>query len=263
MRVKIDASMTYHFAQPADVILALEAMPSDDQIVVSDSLIVTPPSGLKAAEGDEHLGRRQWISASGDVTVTYEALVDVVRPRAAIAGLKAVPRRKLPSDVIPYLLPSRYCESDRLAPFAESEFDGAKGGDKVLMMADWIYAHFEYDPGASNEATTATDSFVLRRGVCRDYAHTLISFARAVGIPARMVSAYAPAIEPPDFHAVAEVWLENAWHLIDPTRLAAEDQLVRIAIGRDATDVSFMTIFGAAALRDQRVTVSLVSPQQA
>ena len=61
----------------------------------------------------------------------------------------------------------------------------------------------------------------------------------------------------------AEVWLENAWHLIDPTRLAAEDQLVRIAIGRDATDVSFMTIFGAAELRDQRVTVSLVAPQQA
>ena len=263
MRVKIDASLAYHFPQPADVMLALEAIPSDDQFIVSESLRVTPPCGLNRAEGDEHKGRRQWISASGDVTVIYAAVVDVSRGHVNIAGLEVPPRRNLPSDVIPYLLPSRYCESDRLAPFAESEFAGATGGNQVLMMSNWIYQNFQYVPGASNEATTATDSFIMRRGVCRDYAHTLISLARAVGIPARMVSAYAPAINPPDFHAVVEVWLDNAWHLIDPTRLSSEDNLVRIAVGRDATDISFMTIFGAADLRDQTVAVSLVAPEPA
>lgn len=263
MRVKIEASLTYHFSQPADVILALEAIPSADQFIVSEQLRVSPPSGLKLAEGDAQMGRRQWMAASGDVTVTYDALVDVTRGHVNIAGLKVPPRRKLPADVIQYLMPSRYCESDRLAPFAESEFGEASGGDQVLLMADWIFEKFEYVPGASNEATTATDSFVLRRGVCRDYAHTLISFARAVGVPARMVSAYAPGIQPPDFHAVVEVWLDHAWHLIDPTRLAAEDNLVRMAVGRDATDISFMTIFGAAELRDQRVAVSTVTPEAA
>jgi transglutaminase-like putative cysteine protease len=260
MRVKIEASLTYHFPQPADVILAVEAIPSADQYIVSEQLSVSPPSGLKLAEGDGQMGRRQWISAADDVTISYDALVDVSRGHVNIAGLKVPTRRKLPADVIQYLLPSRYCESDRLASFAESEFAEASGGNQVLMMADWIFEKFEYDPGASTEATTATDSFVLRRGVCRDYAHMLISFARAVGIPARMVSAYAPAIEPPDFHAVVEVWLAGAWHLIDPTRLASVDNLVRIAVGRDATDISFMTIFGTAELRDQRVTVSVVAP---
>ncbi|PKP79807.1 MAG: transglutaminase [Alphaproteobacteria bacterium HGW-Alphaproteobacteria-18] len=258
MRVKIEASLAYHFSQPADVLLSLEAIRSDDQKIISDHLTAVPNSRLKLAEGPEGMGRRQWLEAEGDVTIRYDGLVEVTRGPVNIAGLLVPPRRDLPHDVISYLLPSRYCESEKLSSFAEEAFAGTAGGDMVLAMSDWIYGNFEYAPGSSNETTTATDTFLMRRGVCRDFAHTLISFCRAMGVPARMVSAYAPAIEPPDFHAVVEVWLDNAWHLIDPTRLSSEDNLVRIAVGRDATDISFMTIFGAAELRDQRVTVSLV-----
>ncbi len=260
MRVKIDASLSYHFAQPADVVLALEAIRAPDQMIIADRLSLSPSCPLTLADGPELMGRRQWTTAGGDVTIRYEALVDVTRGHVNISGLYVPLRRDLPHDVITYLMPSRYCESDRLAPFAESQFSGAQGGDQVLMMADWIYRNFQYAPGASDASTTATDSFLMRRGVCRDFAHTLISFCRAVGIPARMVSAYAPAIYPPDFHAVVEVWLENAWHLIDPTRLSAEDSLVRIAVGRDATDISFMTIFGTAQLQAQNVNVSIAAP---
>jgi transglutaminase-like putative cysteine protease len=263
MRVKIDASLSYHFAQQADVVLALEAIRAPDQLIVSDQLVLTPMSALTLADGPELMGRRQWTTADGDVNIRYQALVDVTRGHVSIAGLYVPPRRDLPHEVISYLMPSRYCESDRLAPFAESQFSsGAQGGDQVLEMADWIYRNFEYAPGVSDATTTATDSFLMRRGVCRDFAHTLISFCRAVGIPARMVSAYAPGITPPDFHAVVEVWLENGWHLIDPTRLAAEDSLVRIAVGRDATDISFMTIFGAATLVGQSVDVSIAAPSR-
>ena len=261
MRVKIQASLNYHFYQPADVLLSLEAIRSQDQFIVSDQLTVTPPSALMRADGPELLGRRQWMHAQGDILLNYDALVDVTRGPVNIAGLPETPRRELSYDVIRYLMPSRYCESDRLAPFAESRFSGAQGGDMVLNMAQWINENISYTPGASNETTTAADTFMLRRGVCRDYAHMLISFARAMGIPARMVSAYAPALNPPDFHAVVEVWLANAWHLIDPTRMASESNLVRIAAGRDATDISFMTIFGMAELRDQWVAVSVVEPE--
>jgi len=263
MRVKIEASLAYSFAQPADVLLSLEAIRSEDQRIVSDHLTVTPPSDLKIAAGPEHTGRRQWITGEGDVDIHYSALVDVCRAPVDFSGLRVPPRRDLPYDVIRYLLPSRYCESDKLGPFAESRFWGMEGGDLVLNMADWVYKNLAYTPGASNETTTATDTFLLRRGVCRDFSHTLISFCRAMGVPARMVSVYAPDIDPPDFHAVVDVWLDNDWHLIDPTRLSSEDNLVRIAIGRDATDISFMTIFGAATLRDQSVTVSVVTPETA
>ncbi len=261
MRVKIDASLSYHFAQPADVVLALEAIRANDQLIVSDQLTLSPAGPMTLADGPELMGRRQWTMASGEVNIRYKALVDITRGHVNIAGLFVPPRRDLPHEVITYLMPSRYCESDRLAPFAESQFSsGAQGGSQVLEMADWIYRNFQYASGTSDQTTTATDTFLMRRGVCRDFAHTLIAFCRAVGIPARMVSAYAPGINPPDFHAVVEVWLDNAWHLIDPTRLAAEDSLVRIAVGRDATDISFMTIFGAAMLLDQRVAVSVVAP---
>ena len=95
--------------------------------------------------------------------------------------------------------------------------------------------------------TTAADAFVSRQGVCRDYAHLMASFARAAGMPARLVSAYAWRLEPPDFHAVVEVWLDGAWHLLDATGLAPIEGLARICVGRDATDIAFMTIFGEAA----------------
>lgn len=258
MRVKIDALLAYHFAQRADVLLSLEAIRAGDQLVVSDLLSAHPGSGLTLAEGPETLGRRQWLEAEGEVTITYSALVDVSRGPVNIAGLLVPPRRELAYDAIRYLMPSRYCDAEKLTSFAEEAFSGLEGGDLVLAMSDWIFSNFEYAPGSSNETTTATDTFLMRRGVCRDFAHTLISFCRAMGVPARMVSAYAPAMDPPDFHAVVEVWLDNAWHLIDPTRLSREAELVRIAVGRDATDISFMTIFGAAELRDQRVAVSVV-----
>ena len=105
----------------------------------------------------------------------------------------------------------------------------------------------DYVPGSSDTETTAADAFVSRQGVCRDYAHLLASFARAAGIPARLVSAYAWRLEPPDFHAVVEVWLDGGWHLVDPTGLAPIEGMARIAVGRDATDIAFMTIFGEAA----------------
>ena len=87
----------------------------------------------------------------------------------------------------------------------------------------------------------------------------LIAFARAADVPARMVSAYGLGIDPPDFHAVVEVYLDGRWHLIDPPRLAPEENLVRIAVGRDATDISFMTIFGTANMISQSVRVAETS----
>ena len=87
-------------------------------------------------------------------------------------------------------------------------------------MRDWIRAEMDYVPGSSDATTTAADAFVARQGVCRDFAHLMASFARAAGVPARLTSAYAWRLDPPDFHAVVEVWLDGAWHLLDATGLA-------------------------------------------
>ena len=263
MQIQIDALLEYFLPQPSDVLLAVEALPMADQTILSDNLEVTGPNNLRVVEGLDQMGRRRWMEANGHVSISYRAVVEVTRAPVNLAGKFVPPRRELPAEVIPFLFPSRYCESDRLERYAMRRFSGAVGGDQVLMMADWIYNNFDYVPGASNEQTTATDSFLSRQGVCRDYAHVLISFCRAVGIPARMVSAYAPGLQPPDFHAVVEVWLDGAWHLVDPARMSLPENLVRIAFGRDATDISFMTIFGMAELNNQWVSVAELPPSGA
>jgi transglutaminase-like putative cysteine protease len=117
-------------------------------------------------------------------------------------------------------MPSRYCQSDLFHSFIGGEFPGLEGGELVVAMRDWIHGHFRYVPGVSSSDTTAVDSFVRREGICRDFAHVLITMVRASGIPARFASVYALGIDPPDFHAVAEVFLGGEWHLVDATGIA-------------------------------------------
>ncbi|MDB5685919.1 MAG: Transglutaminase, partial [Rhizorhabdus sp.] len=213
--------------------------------------------------GEDRIGRRTWMHAQSDFYARYEAIVDVGRHATPIDALPITPRGQLPAEVIPYLWPSRYCESDRFEAFVQREFPGEEGGAKIQEMAHWIHDHVDYQLGSSDATTSSVDVFVKRQGVCRDFAHLLASFARAAGVPARLVSAYAWQLDPPDFHAVVEVWLGGEWYLVDATQLAPLDGLVRIAVGRDATDIAFMTVFGGAELRDQRVSVTRLDDAEA
>lgn len=253
MRCRIEVLMTYDLPGAADILLAVQAIPMADQVLFSDNLLVTGANPMRAVIDPLDGGTRTWFQGGGRLTVDYVAEVDVDRAPIILAGKNAGRRTELPADAIPYLFPSRYCESDRLTQFVSDTFGTEAGGTQVESMADWLCDHLTYTPGASNADTTAVDTFLSRRGVCRDYAHLMIAFARAAGIPARAVSVYAPGLDPQDFHAVVEVFLDGAWHLTDPARMAPEEDFVRIATGRDATDISFMTIFGSAMLVSQRV----------
>lgn len=258
MRIRIDARLDYHFPEPADVLLALEVAQMPDQLLAEDRLTVGTATPLTPVGGHQSIGRRIWTRGDGPFTVRYEATVDVMREGANLAALRAVPLRDLPGRTIHYLWPSRYCQPDRMKDFANAEFGRLEGGARVLAMAQWTRENLRYVRGCSDEKTTASDTFEQKQGICRDFAHVMISFARALDIPARMVSAYALDLEPPDFHAVVEVYLNGGWYLVDPTGLAPIEGLARIAVGRDATDISFMTIFGTATLNSQSVAVERV-----
>jgi transglutaminase-like putative cysteine protease len=164
----------------------------------------------------------------------------------------------LPGELTAYLLPSRYCQSDRLEGFVLREFAGLTGGPLASALSAWVTDSLDYRMGTSSGETTALDTFASRAGVCRDYAHLLVALARAGGIPARCVSAYAPGVDPPDFHAVAELWLDGGWRLVDATGMASCGDVARVCIGRDATDIAFMTVFGQAQLYEQVVRVTAV-----
>nr|WP_047168315.1 transglutaminase family protein [Sphingomonas sp. Y57] len=258
MHLRIDADLRYSMSEPVDVLLAIEAAELPDQRLIDDRLEVDGIGTLRAVAGEDGVGRRRWMRAAGDFHAHYEAVVKVDRRPVTIDELPITPRRELPPEVIPYLWPSRYCEADRFEAFVAREFPGDNHGRKILAMARWIREHLDYRPGSTDVRTTAVDVFVSRQGVCRDFAHLLASLARAAGVPARLASAYAWRLDPPDFHAVVEVWLAGDWYLVDPTELAPLDGLVRIAIGRDATDIAFMTIFGAAELIEQTICVERI-----
>lgn len=256
MRLEVDATLSYYMPNTADVLLAIEAAPMNEQRLVSDKLIVNGVGPLQTVPGDDGIGRRTWTCAQGQFTAHYHGIFDIERHPAPRLPRNAGARRDLPADVIPYIWPSRFCESDRFVSFVAREFGHLEGGACIDAMRRWIRDHIQYRIGSSNEKTSAVDTFVAREGVCRDFSHVMAAFARAAGIPARLVSAYAWQLEPQDFHAVVDVWLDGRWHLVDASGLAPVEGLVRIAVGRDATDISFMTIFGFAELRDQRVCVT-------
>ncbi|MDP3660624.1 transglutaminase family protein [Phenylobacterium sp.] len=251
MRFNIEARLAYAFATPCEVLLLLEAARSDDQIVHAETLILPPQAQMARLDDDGNGERRAVFVANGRADITYSAEVEVLPRNAALAGERAAAIRELPSEALPYLRSSRYCPSDRFTRFVDRQFGALSGGDKVAAILDWIAHEVDYVGGVSDASTTALDTFVDRAGVCRDFTHLAISLCRAADIPARAVSAYAWRLEPPDLHAVAEVYLGGQWRLIDPTGLAPIDGLVRVATGLDAADIAFMTIFGSAQLIEQ------------
>src|SRR5690606_35299724 len=213
----------------------------------------SPVEHFARVQGEEGIGDRIWLHAGNRLICDYSARVRIDRQTPDIATLRAVPLHTLPGGAVRYLLASRYCPSDEFQNFVTAEFGHLQGGARVAAMRDWINTSFAYVSGSSTSQTTALHTFVQRQGICRDFAHVMITLARASAIPARMASVYAADVQPQDFHAVAEVYLEGGWHLVDATGMAQADAMARIGVGRDAADVAFMTSYGQAFLVEQRV----------
>lgn len=255
MRLKIAVELDYWFDRAADVLLQVEVAATPEQRLEHQALTIWSDHPIAAVPGEDGMGQRCWARGEARFHATYDAVVTIARERADLSALPATPPRLLPGVMVPYLLPSRYCQSDRLEGFVQREFDGLTGGELAQALVDWTAGALCYRSGASDGSTTALDTFGARAGVCRDYAHLVVALARAAEIPARCVAAYAPGVDPPDFHAVAELWLDGAWRLVDATGMSSPGDLAVVAAGRDATDIAFMTIFGAARLDRQTVRV--------
>jgi len=152
---------------------------------------------------------------------------------------------------VTFLRPSRYCESDTLAPTADAEFRGLEGHALLAAVAAWVHEKLAYVSGSSQPTDGAVQTLLARRGVCRDFAHLTIALLRARDVPARLVSVYAPGLAPMDFHAVCEAWVDDSWHVVDATWLAPRQTLLRIATGRDAADTAFLTNNGSELTLDE------------
>ncbi|MCA1196384.1 transglutaminase family protein [Sphingomonas sp. R647] len=256
MSLSIRAQLDYWFELPTDVLLQFEAAAIPEQVVEATHLDITATEHFARVVSHDGIGERIWVRVEGQLLIDYRATVRIERLLDDCQRLPVIAPHQLPGETVQYLMASRYCPSDQFECFVEAEFGKVSDGAKVIAMRDWIASHVSYVQGASNSETTALDTFVKRQGICRDYAHVMITFARAAGIPARIASVYALGVEPPDFHAVAEVFLGGAWHLIDATGMAEAHAMAKIGIGRDAADVAFLTAFGTAEMKRQNVSVT-------
>lgn len=255
VKLHLNVQLDYWFKQSCDVLLQLEAATVPGQIVEHSHITVTPCDHFARIAAQDNIGERIWLRIQGKMLVDYQAIVTINRTVANYADLPIVPLHQLPGEVVQYLFPSRYCPSNRFENFVEAEFGTLEGGAKIAAMRDWIFSHLAYVSGSSDADTTAVDTFTGREGICRDYAHLLIALARAGGLPARIASVYAPGVTPPDFHAVAEIFVGGSWHLIDATGMATAADMAKIGIGRDIGDIAFLTAFGPLVMNGQNVCV--------
>lgn len=270
MTISIETEFDFTLPDPTDVLLQFEAAAIPEQRIVETDTRISPSEFFSRVPSQDAIGERMWIRAQGRFQVSYRARVEVDRLLPDLGQLERMQPHLLPGEAVQYLFDSRYCQAERFCEFVSDEFGSTDGGARIVALCEWIAQHFTYEPGSSDAKTTALDTFIARRGICRDYAHLLVTLARASNIPARYVSVYAPGVEPPDFHAVAEVFLADptipgggAWHLVDATKMAQPAQMVKIGVGRDAADVSFLTSFGRSDFGDKRVSVIAEAPAPA
>jgi len=209
-----------------------------------DDVPVAPSAEVTAAGG----GRVHVVeSDGGTLRLTYEATVTptvVTRGR----GIGTLGPTYYEAAAIAALHQSAYCRSDLLAGFAANEFGAIRDEpDAAHRVAAWVFERLAYEPGSSGPLHSAVDTLLTNTGVCRDFAHLTITLLRALGIPARLVAVYAPGLNPMDFHAVVEALGPNGWEVLDATRLAPRQTLVRLATGRDAADTAFVTTLRGSA----------------
>jgi transglutaminase-like putative cysteine protease len=255
MKLRVRAELVYSFDPPTDAIYKIQVAHWPGQEILEERLTFDPPVQFQEDEDVDFGARTLRCHVQGEVALVYEAVVDNGVLKGLPPSVSQHDWGDLPAEVLPYLQPSRYCPSDQFGRFVTRQFGETAGGARVLAILNWIAENIDYEHGVSDTETTAARTFIDRAGVCRDFTHLGMTFCRASGVPARAVSAFAHQLTPPDFHAIFEVWLDGGWWLVDPTGLAPVEGLVRIACGRDAADIAFLTTQERCRMVRQSVTV--------
>jgi transglutaminase-like putative cysteine protease len=241
----VSAHLELYLHAPADLIFSI-AVAGGHETVETLTLRAGDAELVAHEIAGRHRTRLHRLTApAGELVVDYSA---------EVLG-QAAPTEVDELDIIEYRRPSRYCESDTLFSTANTEFAGIHGKELLDAVSSWVGAHLSYVPGASQPTDGAVATMLAREGVCRDYAHLVIALLRALDVPARLASVYAPGLYPMDFHAVAEAYVEDAWHVVDATTLAPRSSLLRIATGQDAAETAFLSQHWARVdLRSMNVT---------
>lgn len=232
------------------------------RLVIPDSVeIPSVASGTTFIDAFGNIGTRTVVGPSRRFIVKVEGtILDSGKPDPVVADARQVPSGSIPSDILPFLMSSRYCEVDILIPFAWEKFGATRPGwERVQAICDFVHGHVAFGYEHARSTRSAVETLREKVGVCRDFAHLAVALCRAMGVPARYASGYLGDIGVPlgsgpmDFSAWFEVWLDGGWFAFDARHNRPRIGRIPVAYGRDATDVAFVTSFGSHQVLGFRV----------
>lgn len=256
MRIQIGFDITIERHDAAPLLLALNLRPEEEARLVSQSTLSLTPATTVTAYLDDFGNRRLRVAAGiGPLRLQWQGTVqDSGQPDYIVPTARMTPVQDLPNDVLQFLGPSRYCQSDVMMAEAWQRFGHLpEDWSRVQAVLDFVHNHINFGYGFASEFKTAVDAFNDRRGVCRDFAHLTITLCRALNIPARYVSGYlgdigVPYAGPGDFCAWVEVFVGDRWCAVDARHNVPRIGRVKMVEGRDAVDVPMITSFGKIAI---------------
>ena len=267
MLIKSDFDIQFLLPHRSPIVAMLHLHPSLERHVRLGNVLViehlepgvTPGYGelIGTLEYRDSFGNRcsRFIAPAGHLRLSGTSTIDVDgSPEEAPATAQQAPIEELPSDVLQFLLPSRYCEVDRFVQVSHDLFGWmTPGWERAAAIRDWVHEKVRFDYNTARPTKTAMDVFTERVGVCRDFQHLAVTLSRCQNIPARYVTGYLGDIRWPytgagDFSAWYEVWLDGRWWTMDARHNEARPGRVLMATGRDAADVAITTSFGTANL---------------
>jgi transglutaminase-like putative cysteine protease len=261
-RLRYTVELDYIVDAPSEFLLNVHAARTRRQQVVEEFFSIQPYRDFTLIEDPVNGNRLAVFNiASGAIVVRYAAVVEIAHRIVDPAVIEPRSPAELPVETLRFLYPSRFCQADLVQQQAWDRFGAmSRGYSQVRAVRDWVQQTIEFRVGVSRSSTSAVETLRDGAGVCRDFAHTMIAYCRALNYPARFVTGLDygadPGLGPPDFHAYVEVFVGDDWYLFDPTGISPVTGLLRIGTGRDAADVSFATIFGPVRTGMPRVAIS-------
>jgi len=252
MLIRFGYDITVGCARPTHFVARMGIRPEQRPDLAQDEVIELSGGGPSQPFIDS-FGNNclRFTAAAGQTRIRGDGLIRNNGAADAVpVDAREVPIADLPTDVLQYLLPSRYCESDSLAPFAWEAFGHLPAGHaRVAAVCDYVHEQIRFDYMTASATRTAQGAIADGCGVCRDFAHTAVALCRALSIPARYVNGYlgdigVPVGGPMDFSAWFEAYLDGRWYAFDARHNVPRIGRINIAIGRDAADVAMLHSFG-------------------
>lgn len=260
MWLRVSCNLAFNIETPTPFILMLRPRSGAEQWIERDEFKILPT--VPIIEFTDHYGNlcQRLVAPTGNFSI--QTTSDIKTSEFVDVDFDApfVEIQNLPNDILCYLLPSRYCESDRFNDLANSiTANLLPGYNQVFAIEEWLRTNISYIPGSSDYPISATEVNYKRSGVCRDLSHLGIALCRSLSIPARMVVGYLHKLYPMDMHAWFEAYVGGRWYTFDATQTGEKGGYVSVGYGLDAADVAIFNQFGPVAHSlQQSVTVEQI-----